>query len=221
MSRRIAGLGCAAMLLIVGAEAWATTWDPTADFTLLSGNPNGVWTYGSMDTNFKKLTPYGNQGLGSGVNPAWYGWNGDWTPGIWRNMTGGTFYGISTGQLSLHPGPGTEPGLLRWTAPPGVTGQADIGGRFLPGDIGGMTVAVRKNNAPVWSATDAGSFDLRLSIAPGDTIDFAVYEGYWYGNTELRATITAAPEPAAFATLVIGVTGVQGLHRRQCSVRIA
>ncbi len=43
---------------------------------------------------------------------------------------------------------------------------------------------------PYWHASDSGRFDFALSIAAGDTIDFAVYGGCQYGTTPLEAIIT-------------------------------
>lgn len=59
-------------------------------------------------------------------------------------------YGVPTGRLSLHPGNGQQPSVLRWTAP--AAGQAHVIGQFLPGDGGYMQVAVRLNGQPWWQA---------------------------------------------------------------------
>jgi hypothetical protein len=95
---------------------------------------------------------------------------------------------VPTGWLSLHPGPGTEPSVLRWTAP--VAGNVHVTGQFLAGDSGIMTIAVRHNSQEVWKATNSGSFDLNIKISAGDNVDFAVYGDYGYGNTPISATIS-------------------------------
>ena len=153
------------------------------DYSVTKGNPNCSWSYGWMPTDFSKFNPYVTHN-----SIQWYGpQGGDLTPCIWIN-TGGTTYGVPTGWLSLHPGPGTEPSILRWTAP--VAGKVHVTGQFLAGDGGIMTVAVFHNVQKLWTASDAGKFDLNIVVAAGDNIDFAVYGGYGYGNTPISATIS-------------------------------
>jgi hypothetical protein len=165
----------------------SSAFSPTPDFTITQGNPNGVWSYGWMPTDFSSFNLYVNH---APEYPQWYGWGSDWTPTIWKNL-GSPAYGVPTGWLSLHPGPGTEPCVLRWTAP--VSGSVRVTGRFLPGDGGQMQVAVRRNGQPWWAATDAGEFDLTTDILAGGAIDFAVFGGYYSGNTPLQVTITRVP----------------------------
>jgi translation initiation factor IF-1 len=150
-----------------------------------------------MPTDFSKFNIYAARGTFM-----WYGDLGsDFTPYIWINTgdltngvppgitsTNGIASGVPTGWLSLHPGPGSEASVLRWTAP--VMGDVHVTGQFLSGDRGTMTVAVRHNNQQIWSTKDAGKFDLNIKIAAGDTIDFAVYGGYGYGNTPVSANIS-------------------------------
>jgi hypothetical protein len=153
------------------------------DYSVTKGNPNCSWSYGWMPTDFSKFNPYVTHN-----SIQWYGpQGGDLTPCIWIN-TGGTTYGVPTGWLSLHPGPGTEPSILRWTAP--VAGKVHVTGQFLAGDGGIMTIAVFHNVQKLWTASDAGKFDLNIVVAAGDNIDFAVYGGYGYGNTPISATIS-------------------------------
>ena len=157
-------------------------FDATADFSITNGNPNGAWSYGWMPTDFSTFNLHTNATTNvNGDSPGW----GDVT-GFWKNL-GSAAYGVPTGWLSLHPGPGEEPSVVRWTSP--LLGSARIQGRFLAGDSGSMLVAVRMNGQAVWQATDSGAFDLLRSVVAGDTVDFAVYGGYWAGNTPLEATI--------------------------------
>jgi hypothetical protein len=155
----------------------------TDDFSTTNGNPNGNWSYGWMPIDFSTFNLYTTHN-----SYQWYGpLGGDLTPCIWKN-TGGLSYGVPAGWLSLHPGPGHEPSVLRWT---GLSaGDICISGQFLAGDGGIMTVSVRHNNKEVWTASDSGDFDLTANIMVGDTIDFAVYGGYGYGNTPISATIS-------------------------------
>jgi hypothetical protein len=183
-----------------------TAWNPTADFSITSGNPNGVWTYGWMDTGFTTFTPYTTNLFNGGVggSPQWYGpLGGDLTPTIWHNTSGSVFFGVLPGQLALHPGPGAQPSVLRWIAPSGVSGSVNVVGQFFAGDGGSMTVGVRFAGVSQWSAIDAGSFDLAFTVQPGDTIDFAVFGSYAFGNTPAALTISyPIPEPAGWTALV-------------------
>lgn len=152
------------------------------DFSTENGNPNASWSYGWMPTDFSKFNIYTSHN-----SYQWYGELGsDRTPCIWIN-TGGVAYGVPTDWLSLHPGPGKEPSVLRWTAP--VSGNIYITGQFLSGDGGIMTIAVRHNNQEIWTTKDSGSFALLANVATGDTIDFAVYGEYGSGNTPISVTI--------------------------------
>jgi hypothetical protein len=121
----------------------------------------------------------------NGSGPQWAGWNGDGTPGIWRNDGQGYPYGIPPGWLGLHPGPGTEPVVLRWTAP--AEGYYRISGVFGPGDAGWMQVAVRVNAQEVWGSPNEGVFDFKAYVPAGGTVDFTVFGGYGFGNTGLTA----------------------------------
>ncbi len=181
--------GCAAVAACaMTCAAGAATWDFNADWSSGNGNPNGAWSYGWMPVGFGELHLFTNAYVTS-YSHGWSGWAGDGTPGQWQNDSDGWPYGVPPHDVSLHPGPGTEPCVARWTAPAGASGAATVTGEFLPGDGGAMTVGVRHNGETLWIASDAGAFDLSLSVNPGDTIDFAVYGGYWYGNTPLRAKI--------------------------------
>jgi hypothetical protein len=210
MKKSVVGI---AMMIgsVVGAAvtAQATVWDITANFSADNGNPNGAWTYGWMDVNFSTFTPFTTHGYTTGNSPYW---NDTDKPIIWLN-NGSPSSGVATGQLSLHPGPQLEPSVARWTAPSGVSGSTTIQGQFFPGDIGGTSMAVRKNNNPIWTSTNSGSFDLTTVVVPGDQIDFAVYGGYLWGNTPLEAIITAAPEPLSLVLLTLG--GLSLLRRRK------
>jgi RHS repeat-associated protein len=156
-----------------------------------------------MDTGFTTFTLYeaGDYNGYSG-SPIWYTERTSRPPfgAVWKNM-GSPAYGVDTGQLSLHPGDASQPGVVRWTAPAGVSGPATIKGQFLTGDIGVILVDVRINGVEVWNAVDSGTFNLSTNIVLGDTIDFAVYGGYEYGNTPLDVKITVtsmaggAPDP--------------------------
>ena len=188
-------------------------WNPTTDFSTTNGNPNGVWIYGWMDTGFAAFTPYTNHGTNN-----WYGWGGDQTPTVWLNANGSTAYGVPLGYLAIHPGSGDEPSVLRWTAPATFFNLA-VTGQFLAGDIGTMQVTVFQNATTntLFSATDAGSFSFNVNVNAGDTLNFAVFGGYFYGNTPLQVSLTSVPEPSVLALLGIGLAAsvrARRSHRR-------
>ena len=165
------------------------TWNPMAEFSAENGNPNGVWSYGWMDPGFTTFTALVNKRSVPGGYSSWYGWAGDETPSV--GINGGTtaINGVPPGYLLLHPGNGAEPSVLRWTAP--VTATVRVVGQFQAGDGGAMQVAVRHNNTVRFSATDAGAFDLTVSVTAGDTLNFAVFGGYAFGSTGLQVTLAA------------------------------
>lgn len=188
----LAGLATGLLLVAVSASAEATSvfHDATADFGVTNGNPNGVWSYGWMPTDFSTFTAYQHTYADSGSRQ-WYtaGMSGDRSPSIWMNTTSSTGYGVAPGQLSLHPGPAQQPSVLRWTAP--FEGSYDIVGQFFGGDGGTMQVGVRQGSSWLWQGTDAGVFELHRTVTAGTSIDFVVYGGYAYGNTPLALTISS------------------------------
>jgi hypothetical protein len=209
-------IGAALMFAAQSASA-QVVWNPTTDFSTTNGNPNGVWTYGWMNTAFTTFTlytsPIANYWLG--------GLGGDGTPAVWLNTSSSSPYGVPPGDISLHPGPGTEPSILRWTAPAGSSGTAHVAGQFLSGDGGVMQVAVRFNGSTVWSATGVDSFDsfdFDQVFVAGDQLDFAVFGGYVSGNTPLEMSITssAIPEPSTYAVLFgLAAMGFAAYRRRR------
>lgn len=212
-------IGCA-LICATNSSPAQVVWNPTSAFSTTNGNPNGVWTYGWMDTAFTTFAPYASTSANG-----WLGnLGGDGSPVIWLNTGGSTSYGNPPGDLALHPGPGFQPSILRWTAPAGSSGTAQIVGRFLAGDGGVMAVAIRFNGSSVWSATDAGSFDFNQLFTAGDQLDFAVYGGYNFGTTPLELTITgpAIPEPAASAGLLgFAALGLVAFRRRRSLAVVA
>lgn len=174
------------IFVLASSEAMAEgrlLWNPTADFSTIKGNPNGVWSYGLMKEGFTEFTLYN-------INTA-NGWSTlSGNPSIWKNTANTTIAGVPPSHISFHPGPKAEPSVLRWTTPKAVAGTVTIKGKFLPGDKGSMRVGVRKDGVELWNAVDHGEFDLQESVKPGTTIDFCVYGGYGWGNTPLEAQIT-------------------------------
>lgn len=173
-------------------------YNPNADFSATNGNPNGVWAYGWMPTDFSIFNFNDTNSVSSGL-PGWS--ESSNTSNIWKNTGTGTAYGALPGQIALHPGNGTEPSVLRWTAP--VDGRYRVIGQFFAGDSGSMLVGVRQDDTWLWQGTNAGAFDLNAVLYADDAIDFAVYGGYTYGNTPLDVNILLSKT----AVLSIAKTG--------------
>jgi hypothetical protein len=171
-----------------------TAYSAFDDFSKDLVNPNGVWSYGWMPTDFSVFHAFKSHTTSAfnRYSPpglvCWYDTLGsDRTPCIWLN-SGDTAYGAPKGWLSLHPGPGREPAVIRWTAPD--PGQIHVAGEFLAGDRASLTVAIQHNGLQIWTAADAGNFDLLETVKAGDTLDFLVYGAYNYGNTPCSVTIS-------------------------------
>jgi hypothetical protein len=177
-------------MLVAAGSASAQVWDAKKEFSVDNGNPNGAWSYGWMPVGFGEFTAFVNHGI-FGVNPQWYGWSGDRCPSVWYNADSVAYNNIQPGEMSIHPGPGTEPIVVRWTAPQAFERDVRIVGHFGAGDWGRVLVGVRFNGVSAWEADDHGAFDLAAKVASGDTIDFVGYAGYGYGNTVLDASISA------------------------------
>lgn len=185
-------LSCA-LLSLSASNVLAQEWNPTADFSTAS-NPNGVWSYGWSPLSFATFTLHTSK-IDPPAAPLWGSYLApDSTPAIWKNTTGSQVYGIPNGSLSLHPGPGGEASILRWSNPGDLArGSLLIEGSFGPGDSGSMLVSVRIDGQSSWVSVDSGSFSLQAVARSTSTIDFAVYNAYAFGNTPLQATITFIP----------------------------
>ena len=175
-----------------------TTWDVTSQFSGNS-NPNGAWSYGWEATLNGPLNLYD---AGTGID--WYASNhhsGDYTPAIWLNTTGATAYGVSPGQVSLHPGWDGSFSVARWTSP--ITGTVAVSGFFGSGDGGWESYYISTNEGTVYAwPTDPNTenFSFSLDVTSGETLDFIVGTpvggGYGYGNTPLSVTITPLQPPS-------------------------
>ena len=97
---------------LVPSSITATTYNPTTDFSVANGNPNGVWSYGWMDTGFTTFTQY--------VNHFSMGWTGSLIKG--SGLFGGALNINSGGLFS----PGNSPGLATSNS-----GSLNPGGQYL------------------------------------------------------------------------------------------
>jgi hypothetical protein len=181
----------------------AVSFDPAADWSP-TDNPNGVWTYGwshSLGTTFNLSSELGGH---SGITGHTADIAGTGAPVVSHNDTGGTVR-IGTvvwppDGIILHPGPGGEVSILRFTAP--SDGTFAVSSSFTSQDVAGATtdVHVLHNGASVFdgniSSEKFAKFSESFVGAAGDTIDIAVGFGngsFSNDSTGLDATITMTP----------------------------
>ncbi len=228
MSSSPARLAKITLALAAACAAQSTTaavYDPTAEFSVTNGNPNGVWSYGySLDPDVADFSatfvalPQAISGAGGHQFESWsLDANG---PHVSLALLP-NIYQVEPGQIALHPGPpeiGTPPAILRFTAPADL-GMMTVSGAFLPGDTGLIDLGIAHNGVYVWTALDAGTFDLTFAIANGDTVDFIAWGTWGFGNTPLVATIATpapVPEPASSAALAgAALLGLAAIRRRR------
>ena len=132
------------------------------------------------------------------------------------------------GEMSLHPGPGGELSVVRFTA--AAAGPYSIAATFAglaPEVVATTDVHVLVNGHSVFDGTVDSlvakpSFSSIAHLDVGSTVDFAV--GYGNGSfsadsTSLSATIAAVPEPAPAVLLFGGLLalGIRG-HLRNRAV---
>ena len=228
-----------AAILLAASSASAATWNAADDFST-TANPNGPWSYGYLTDLSDSGTFTTLPARSSGSLEGWR--NPDLTesgfPLVAQN-TGVVNLGFSDvilapGALLLHPGRDLGPYVaIRWTAP--TAGTFDIAGAFSTLDATGTAVtstdvSVRRNGSAESSGsltgsslTELASFNLSLSLAAGDLIDFAVSPGsdnFFGDSTGFEATITqdtsvgVIPLPASLPLLLAGL-GAIGLIRRR------
>jgi hypothetical protein len=200
---------CCAILSAVPATA--QTFDPAVDFST-SANPSGVWSYGWTQTLGSSFILDAIRENNSGLDF----WEGSIVgdprtlfPYVVHNGTDSTIavfgtVSVAAGQLGLHPGPGGEYSVVRWTAP--APGSYSVTAAFRGIDFGPTTtdVHVLQNGVSLFdgavSALGSGPTYVGVqSISTGDTIDFVVGYGanqtYFNDSTGLAASIVAA-QPA-------------------------
>lgn len=160
------------------------SYSAALDYSIKNGNPNGAWSYGWMPNDFSSFNAYTGQTTSSGFilwtsSPS--------SPSLFRNDSSNTAFGVSPGQISLHPSSTKQPSVLRWTAQKEST--YIISGKFYSGDSGEMKVGVRQASNWLWQGTDSGAFNIEKKLSASDTIDFVVYGNYSSGNTPIDVTI--------------------------------
>ncbi len=177
----------------------------------ITGNPNGVWSYGYLSPgaspDSSTFTPYTNSGTSGGLEEWWDSSN---PPAIFDNPTSGVLnYGtgvLQPGEAGFHPGPGGQYSVYRFTAP--ATGSYSVSAVFTGiDDAEGTTtdVHVLDDGTSLFQGNvngylDTSSYTRNVNLTTGDTIDFAVGFGsdgsFLFDSTGLDATVTLNGSPS-------------------------
>ncbi len=215
----------AALVLLSGSHAWAgVIYDAVNDFSL-TGNPNGAWSYGTLNGGVfvPDAVPIANADYSGSLE--WYnGLNLPNTAVIEDNATGATQAFSNTIVL-----PNDELRLdgqnnvddVRWTAP--STGMVSITGLFQGIDTSQSSVLAQLllNGSPQFGLGISSygfpfNFNNSFPVNAGDVVDFSETPQVFFDDSiGLKATIdfTPVPEPAGLALAVIGLFGLVGVRR--------
>jgi len=188
----------------------------------------GSWDFYGSATLGGALTPstYQINGIASATTNA-YAVEGQ-TQGM-PGITSETFWGPAppADGLALHPGHHTQAIqflVVRWTAGIGSVGTFNIAGALTnePGNSDGVTLDIWLNGFSEFNTTaladSTEAYDLDLTIAAGDTVDFIIGNNTTWNNdrSSVSATITGTPvpEPTGAMLLFTGLL-VVGFGRRR------
>jgi hypothetical protein len=176
--------------------------DIAAGFSSTS-NPNGNFIYGVRPTLDGGFATYAYAEVAQGL-PLWQQSSAANTPPyVGKNDSDAsvTFFGTVTlpaGTLWAHPGASGEYSTVRWTSP--ISGTYAIAVTFTPADATTTDVHVLKGSAAAAlfdgnvSSGHPASYTGNVSLAAGDTLDFAVGYGtdgtYNQDSTGIAGTIT-------------------------------
>jgi hypothetical protein len=195
------------LLILLAGAGWMSTpafgdYDVARDFSV-SANPSPPWSYGSSPTLGGAFTRYTTSIAGS-VDQ----WSFGGLPNVWHNPSTVTVQQATNftppGGFGLHPGSGGEYSIARWTAP--ASGNYSIAGDFIGLDSTFPTttdVHILHNNSAALELFGGNiasynvplTFSLNVTVAAGDTIEFAVGfggNGFFGDATGLAAVIAPA-----------------------------
>jgi hypothetical protein len=221
----------------VCAPASAATYSAVGDFSTAS--PVGVWSYGTGVTgsSFIPMTTFSSTCEGAGGLSCWQTPTPvDRVPLVLKNFSGSTqdVYNTvvqPTDVLNVHPGPSSD-AIVSFTAP--TTSSYHVKGFFEVLDVNpnGVNVIWGAGGQPLATSLLSGqaasfpntvgskiAFDQVVSLKSGDTYLFGVNNAgsYYNDSTGLSATISAVPEPAAWAMMLVGVAAMGSALRTRRS----
>ena len=202
-----------------------------ADEFSATNNPTGVWRYGFESSLGGSFTLY-DAPTKLGVIDSWSESSVGGLPDVTHNGTNSVAFASATAvyqpnQLALHPGLSGQFSILRFTAP--SAGDYQISATFSGIDTQTTTtdVHVLLDSSSIFDSSvnldghgNSVSFSTMVSLAVGDSIDFAVGIGDdgspGFDTTALAATIV--PEPATLSFLFTGSSllgALMFIHRRR------
>ncbi len=222
-----------ATLAFAAAPAQALTWNAVADFHGAPNTGNGVWSYGfGSASSFTEYDVFAADCVTDGDCWKSSQFNYSLVPTVIKNTISDPIYYYTvthaSDMLNVHPGADSDvrtggadlDSFVRFTAP--TAGSYRYAGFFRVADNAapnGVNVyAGAFSSALTGPFGTTVHFDGTVSLGAGDSIDFRVNRDgdYYFDSTGLAATVTAVPEPGAWA-LMIGGFGMAGavLRRRR------
>lgn len=197
-----------------------TEYNARNEFSLVQGGTNGLWRYGysaSQSNNaFTEFVTADTIPICSGQFSRWYVPNNDVVPQIAAHNLGTPCANIPTNALFIHPGQtvlgGGDPvrrAVVRWTAP--ASGSFQLTGSLQRQNLGATAdLKIIKNAATagesvVFSASNTAtyqiSYNVSVTVAAGDTLDFSVGDGGNGYNSDGSSIVINISQPPVAACL--------------------
>ena len=174
--------------IINAGELGKTRDDAARDFFAGSNTASQRWQYGQLNTGAApSVNTFARYGTAGAENALRFWRNSTQPdPNAIKNVTEDAYLHWAPGRLSVHPGPGGEYSVVRWTAP--ASGTFGIFSQFarLNTQAGDVSIHARHGATALFDETLNGEgarsqFFERVTVEVGETIDFIVGVGLGYG----------------------------------------